>query len=283
MSRRISTIISENIPTELLYFKAEFNKVLNQRIILGEELYNRPIHTLAGLKKNKEEFITWNAFNSDYLGKAFNREHNEYKKCYDESISSFFSSFTIRNSPVQDQKDFKDKINNKINNLKKIRSKIDEMRTGVLKSAVFRKNEVETYKTEIFIVPGNDEIVLNKTLSFVQSLGLKAIILNENNSSNKTVIEIIEENSSVGFAIILHTTHPTLTQQNIFFEHGFLIGKIGRNKVCALVKEEIEKPKDISGISYIAIDESDLWCYSLAKELKTAGCYAIDMKKYISA
>ena len=32
------------------------------------------------------------------------------------------------------------------------------------------------------------------------------------------------------------------------FEHGFLISKLGRNNVCALVKDDIEKPNDISGV-----------------------------------
>ena len=37
----------------------------------------------------------------------------------------------------------------------------------------------------------------------------------------------------------------------LFFEHGYLISKLGRNNVCALVKQSVEIPNDISGIVYI--------------------------------
>lgn len=65
-------------------------------------------------------------------------------------------------------------------------------------------------------------------------------------------------------------------RQNVIFEHGYLIGKIGRNNVCALIKEELEKPNDISGVVYITMDSYNAWHLALAKEMKSAG-YDIDM------
>ena len=57
-------------------------------------------------------------------------------------------------------------------------------------------------------------------------------------------------------------------RQNVVFEHGYLIGKLGRNNVCALVKGDIELPNDISGIVYIQLDSNGSWKIPLAKELK---------------
>lgn len=61
-------------------------------------------------------------------------------------------------------------------------------------------------------------------------------------------------------------------------EHGFLIGKIGRKNVCALVKGNVEKPNDISGVVYISIE--DEWRLNIAKELRNSG-YEIDMNLVI--
>ena len=59
-----------------------------------------------------------------------------------------------------------------------------------------------------------------------------------------------------------------IIRQNVVFEHGYLIGKLGRNNVCALVKGDIELPNDISGIVYIQLDSNGSWKIPLAKELK---------------
>lgn len=144
--------------------------------------------------------------------------------------------------------------------------------------------------SQVFIVHGHDEEAQSKAARFVEKLGFEAIILHEQTSSSKTVIEKIEAYSNVGFGIILYTPcdigakqipSPDLksrARQNVVFEHGFLIGKIGRANVCALVKGDIETPNDISGVVYISMDSADAWCFKIAKELKKAG-YPVDLNK----
>lgn len=67
-------------------------------------------------------------------------------------------------------------------------------------------------------------------------------------------------------------------RQNVVFEHGYLIGKLGRQKVTALIKEKVETPGDILGVVYISMDKARAWKTELAREMKTAGL-EVDMNK----
>ena len=64
------------------------------------------------------------------------------------------------------------------------------------------------------------------------------------------------------------------------FEHGYLIGKLGRENVCALVKGDIEKPNDISGLVYIELDSQKAWRFNIARDMKKLG-YDIDLNNLI--
>lgn len=142
--------------------------------------------------------------------------------------------------------------------------------------------------SKIFIVHGRDDLAKIDVARFVEKLDLNAVILHEQASSGNTVIEKIEQHTNVGFAIVLYTpcdegnlvseTAKPRARQNVVFEHGYLIGKLGRDKVCALVKGDIEKPNDISGVVYIVLDEHGAWKMHVVKELRTAG-YEIDANK----
>lgn len=55
------------------------------------------------------------------------------------------------------------------------------------------------------------------------------------------------------------------------FEHGYLMAKLGRENVCALVKGEIETPNDISGVVYVGLDQFGGWKTEVSKELKACG------------
>lgn len=56
------------------------------------------------------------------------------------------------------------------------------------------------------------------------------------------------------------------------------MGKLKRNKVVALVKDEVETPGDISGVVYISYGGS--WQVDIAKELNSVG-YHIDLNKLL--
>lgn len=177
------------------------------------------------------------------------------------------------------------------NILKECKSQLQEI---TLKSEALTPNKPKTSmdKSKVFIVHGHDNAAKSDAARFVENLGFKAIILHEQASSGKTIIEKIEANSNVGFAIVLYTPCDlgaskaekdqlrSRARQNVVFEHGYLIGKIGRENVCALVKGDIEKPTDISGVVYIPMDEGDGWKLAIAKEMRDCG-YKVDVNKIL--
>lgn len=145
-------------------------------------------------------------------------------------------------------------------------------------------------KSKVFIVHGHDDAAKSEAARFVEKLGFKAIILHEQASLGDTIIEKIEKNSNVGFAIVLYTPcdegRPKgeenqlkpRARQNVVFEHGYLMAKIGRKNVCPLVKGDLETPTDISGIVYTPMDEGGAWKYKVAKEMRDCG-YEVDFNK----
>lgn len=143
-------------------------------------------------------------------------------------------------------------------------------------------------KTKIFIVHGRDDSAKNEVALFLAKLGLSEIILSQQANAGKTIIEKIEAHTDVGFAIVLYTpcdegnlvgeTPKARARQNVIFEHGYLIGKLGRDKVCALVKGDVEIPNDISGIVYTDYDDKGAWKIEVGRELQRAD-FDVDMNK----
>ncbi len=144
---------------------------------------------------------------------------------------------------------------------------------------------------KVFIVHGHDKMAKIEVARFIEKFGLEAIILHEQPNSGKTIIEKIEANSDVQYAVVLYTPcdmgrakeegvneEKERARQNVVFEHGYLIGKLGRDKVSALVKGDIEKPGDISGVVYISMDDAGAWKTELAREMKSIGL-EVDMNK----
>ena len=71
-------------------------------------------------------------------------------------------------------------------------------------------------------------------------------------------------------------------RQNVWLELGSFIGKLGRERVVALKKGEIEVPTDYLGAIYIPMDEPGAWKTVLAKEMKGADL-AVDFNKVVEA
>lgn len=140
---------------------------------------------------------------------------------------------------------------------------------------------------KVFIVHGHDNSALQTVARYVEKHGLEAIVLHERANKGRTIIEKIEANSDVGFAIVLltpddtgkangETEYQARARQNVVLELGYFIGKIGRERVCALKTEHLEIPSDFTGVVWTQMDNAGGWKLTLAKELKEAG-YTVNM------
>jgi predicted nucleotide-binding protein len=102
------------------------------------------------------------------------------------------------------------------------------------------------------------------------------------------VIEKVEDHGDVGFAVVLLTpdhegcvkggTLEPRARQNVLLELGYFVGRLGRERVCALKRGDLEIPSDWRGVVADPFDAAGGWKQTIAKELQAAG-YEIDWNK----
>lgn len=143
---------------------------------------------------------------------------------------------------------------------------------------------------KIFIVHGHDGEARETVARFIEGIGFEAIILHEQANRGRTVIEKVEAHSDVGFAVVLLTPDDEgcakggqpepRARQNVLLELGYFIGRLGRDKVCALKRGELEIPSDFAGVVWEQMDHGNGWKLALVRELKAAG-HNIDLNKAV--
>ena len=146
---------------------------------------------------------------------------------------------------------------------------------------------------KVFLIHGRDEGARNTVARFLGQLRLEPVILAEQASQGKTIIEKFESHAQVRFAIALLTpddagslsnedTPRPRARQNVIFELGYFIGRLGRDGVCALTKGEVEIPSDYSGVVYIPLDDGgwkfDLVTAHAARPARNGGRTAIAVR-----
>jgi predicted nucleotide-binding protein len=143
----------------------------------------------------------------------------------------------------------------------------------------------------VFLVHGHDEGAREAVARFIAKIGLEPIILHEQPNRGQTVIEKVEANGGVGFAVVILTPddfgckagepQQPRARQNVLLELGYFIGRLGRAKVCALKRGQIELPSDFIGVVYQEYDDGGAWRIALSKELQAAG-FDVDWNKVMA-
>ncbi len=163
---------------------------------------------------------------------------------------------------------------------------VRDYKAYVLSQGRIEPRLVNSASKSVFIVHGHDGEAREAAARFLSHIGFKPIILHEQASRSRTVIEKIEAHSDVGFAIVLLTPddegRPRGTdkfeprpRQNVLLELGYFMARLGRDRVCALKRGDVEIPSDFAGVVWHEMDAGGAWRTSLGRELEAAG-YAID-------
>jgi Predicted nucleotide-binding protein containing TIR -like domain len=173
----------------------------------------------------------------------------------------------------------------------------------------------ENKKKNVFVVYGHNKEITKEVLSFLESIGLIPLLLEDLPNIGQTIIEKLEYYSQyVSYAIIVMTADDQCTEkdkaraiersidpseerllasmapynegferalevlrrgynrrarQNVVFEFGYFVAKLGRTHVSALHERGVELPSDINGLVYISLDED--WKRRLKQEFAMLG------------
>jgi predicted nucleotide-binding protein len=146
----------------------------------------------------------------------------------------------------------------------------------------------------VFLVHGRDVALRETVARWLQNdlgEGCPIVILHEQPSGGRTLIEKFEHyGSTAAYAVVLLTAddvggsraegetpdrvvarlHPR-SRQNVVFELGFFVGRLGRHRVAVVYEDGVELPSDIEGIAYIPADANGGWKELLRTELRAAG------------
>lgn len=159
---------------------------------------------------------------------------------------------------------------------KEINKKINNIR----KAPKSQSMDTNSQKKKLFIVHGHNKLFLEEIKNFFLKNNYHPIVLNEKIAGGSyTLIEKLERNSeNIGLVVVLFTSDDIgkkntsneqfspRARQNVVFEMGYFMGKIGRDNVLVISDDESKAYfSDISGISYIPFEN---WKIRLTMELR---------------
>lgn len=236
------------------------------------------------VSSSDSEFQAWKTKTERFLMKKYGKDCLEYEKFKDTPFSlMFFMSGTPHSEFVAACR--KDLITTKAVFL----TYLEELEEETALSKREKETCVNSNSSKVFIVHGHDGELKHAIARLVEKQNLVAVILSEQANNGKTIIEKFEENSDVSGAICLFTaddlgrekasTNDQLrARQNVVFETGYFMGKLGRGRVVVIAEKGVELPSDMQGIVY---SDKNNWEIDVLKELNAMG-YPIDFNKFFN-
>jgi predicted nucleotide-binding protein len=148
----------------------------------------------------------------------------------------------------------------------------------------------------IIVVSGTDETMKQTITVALRKLGLASIVMSEQPSQGKKIVErFAADYADVGFAVVLlspdvyvypkgeeATKRERTPNMDVTLMFGFLLGKLGKDKVLAFYRENPNFAFAINfeGVKFTAIDDRDTWKLSLIRELTGCG-YTVDVDRLL--
>jgi predicted nucleotide-binding protein len=237
----------------------------------------------AALPVNGNDFDRWKNTTRNYVGMAFGENHpNVYD--FDDAVARLFSMGGVGWSVSSHAADpYVESLNRMIT---RIDGYIDQLRVmseiGQQRNPAPLSADSETSK-KVFIIHGHNHTLVYEIAHYLQKAGLDATILHEALNQGRTIAEkLFDHADEAGFAVVLLTADDEGSEkgasslqlrarQNVVFEMGLFIGRLGRDKVCAVYESGVELPSDLQGILYVKYVKGGTWKHDVAKEIAGAG------------
>lgn len=237
-----------------------------------------------GIQKSDMEFTAWDMDLRLFIGRVYGTDSIVMRQLLDVP---FEPSFTRSDIPDRIRDKYKLEACQKgLETSKLLLEKLLDDLDDEAPTETHIDNLKQADLSKIFIVHGHDGELKLSVKSIIEKQDIIPIILSEQANKGRTIIEKFEENSDVGCAICLFTADDIgkakdsnddkfRARQNVVFEAGYFMGKLGRDHIVILSYSDVEIPSDLAGVVYT---NTRNWEVDLLKELRAMG-YQIDLNK----
>jgi predicted nucleotide-binding protein len=150
-------------------------------------------------------------------------------------------------------------------------------------------------RQRVLVVSGKDYLMSQTVEAALTKLFLVPVSLLQEPNRGRKITENFTAYVDVKFAVVLlspddcvypkedKTTKTKLKpQQDTIFLLGYLLGKLGTEKVLVLFRESanFEVPTDFEGVKFVAFDDRGSWKHALIRELTACG-YSIEGERIL--
>jgi predicted nucleotide-binding protein len=207
----------------------------------------------------------------DFIEYAFNAKDWEAYSQWSTRVQSFLQSVSpeeairfgnIRAESVERADDWQLARASQVGLLEGLAAKTEDVEGALAVLAGRSRTEsvaaAPSQTKKVFVVHGHDNEAKETVARFLERLKLEPIILHEQPNEGRTVIEKFEVHADVSFAVALLTPDDVgasaserahlrpRARQNVVLELGYFLGKLKRNRVCALQRRR-RNPIGLSG------------------------------------
>lgn len=268
-------------PAKLKIPLADAETQIDRQIEEGEQLFQRRSDWIQeALDQFRIDVQVWHSYSAELLRSIFT--NSQFYAEFNYFAGNVFKALTTL--PEEWEGD-KYSLRQRITRLKSIKKRLPllEMDLSPTANNSATKTGASMNNRAVFLVHGHHEESKQSVARLIEKLDLEAVILDEQTSAGKTIIEKFEHHSDVEFAVVLLTPDDVgasnsesanlkaRARQNVVLELGYFIGTLGRDRVAILCVPGVELPSDISGLLPIEYDKSGSWKFRLAREMQVAG------------
>ncbi len=160
----------------------------------------------------------------------------------------------------------------------------------------FQSTKSVSDRRRIFVVCGTDDEMKQAITNALIKLWLVPLVVCEEPSQGRKIVERFADYKDVCFAVVMlspddfayakedsPTKRRLRPKQDVVFELGFLIGKLGKDHIIVLYREcsNFECPTDFEGLKLAAFDDRESWKLALIRELTNCG-YTVDVDRILN-
>jgi hypothetical protein len=260
-------------PPRLTVPADQLRRELDERLDRGRQLIEASTGDERQLEECRQLYLTWTEYNETLLQRSFDGPEpaGEYAQGPGSAVANGPEPLALKWAALREE------ITVSSRRLYSIKERLPLYggRPEALPAAASG--------AEVFVVHGHDgELKATVARFLARLLGREPVILQEQPDRGRTIIEKFEAHAEqAGSAVVLLTADDQgaatgkrlqpRARQNVVFELGFFLAKLGRGRGVVLYERDIELPSDIKGLLCVPIDNSGAWRNALARELQAAG------------